>query len=178
MFKITCFAPIEPSKLEGALRGIHFQKVKNGFEWKLDSTTFRIEPFQNQPRESMKAYRIYFDGSIEGCCYLFDLSMGAFGGIITGIEYLLEDPRMKYEDWLKDLRKKSSYKMVDPRGLFTKENCVVVVVQNTVTIQLRSKKNQKLKMVDCLKKVDLIREELMPDKYDLFSLSNSEIEIA
>ncbi|MCD4837950.1 MULTISPECIES: hypothetical protein [Neobacillus] len=85
---------------------------------------------------------------------------------------------MKYEDWIKDLRKKSSYKMVDPRGLFTKDNCFVVVVQNTVTIQLRSKKKPKTKNGGLSKKVDLIREELMPDKYDLFSLSNSEIEIA
>ncbi len=44
MFKITCFSPVDPSKLEKALRGIHFKVVKNGFEWNMDGTTFRIEP--------------------------------------------------------------------------------------------------------------------------------------
>lgn len=178
MFKMTCFAPVAVNQLEKILGGIHFKTTKNGFEWYMDGTTFRIEPFQNQPRDSMKAYRIYFDGSIEGGCYLFDLSLGVMGGIITAIEYVLEEPTMKQEDWISDLRKRSSYQMVDSRGLFTKHGCGIVVVNNTVTIQLRAKKNQKLKMVDALKQVDLIREELTPVKFDLFSFLGSDEEIA
>ncbi|MFT9496316.1 MULTISPECIES: hypothetical protein [Bacillota] len=174
MFKLTCFAPIEPEKLELSLRGIHFKIVKNGFEWHMDGTTFRIEPFQNQPRESMKAYRVYFDGDIQGGSYLFDLSLGCMGAIVTGVEFIMTHPKMKQDDWIKDLRKRPSYKMIDPRGLFMKGSCGVVVVNDSVTLQLRSKKNKKLIMVDCLKKIDFIREELYPVEYDLFSIPAEE----
>ncbi|QCJ45454.1 hypothetical protein FAY30_26290 (plasmid) [Bacillus sp. S3] len=45
MFKITCFAPVEPEQLEKALKGIHFKTVKNGFEWRMDGNT--VSPYSN-----------------------------------------------------------------------------------------------------------------------------------
>jgi hypothetical protein len=172
MYKLTCFAPIEPKQLELALKGITFKTVKNGFEWKMDGATFRIEPFQNQPRDSMKAYRVLYDGSdIHGGAYLFDLSLGCMGGIVTAVEYTMEHPTMKHQDWMKDLRKRKSYQMIDARGLFMKQGIGIVVVDNSITVQLRSRKNQKLILVEALRKVDFIREELCPVEYDLFSCS-------
>ncbi|KZE68046.1 hypothetical protein AWM68_17245 [Fictibacillus phosphorivorans] len=170
MYKITCFAPIEPQQLEKALKGIHFKTVKSGFEWLMDGSVFRIEPFQNQPRDSMKAYRIYFNGDINGGTYLFDLTLGCMDAVVTGIEYILEDSSMKHDDWMNELIRKPSYHMIDSRGLFSKQEVGVTLVNNTVTLQLRSRKNQKLKMWDCLKRIDFIREELQPVKYDLFSI--------
>jgi hypothetical protein len=175
MFKITCFAPIEPKQLEKVLKGIHFQTIKSGFEWKMDASTFRIEPFQNQPRDSMKAYRIYFNGDIHAGTYLFDLSLGCMGAIVTAVEYQLEHPTMKHQDWMKDLQRRASYQMIDARGLFMKQRIGVVLVDDTLTLQLRSRKNQKLIMMDALKKIDFIREELMPVEYDLFSFQEEEI---
>lgn len=174
MFKITCFAPIEPKQLENAIKGIHFKTVKSGFEWKMDGTTFRIEPFQNQPRERMKGYRVFFDGDIHGGSYLFDLSLGCLGAEVTGVEYILEHPTMKNLDWMKQLRKRSTYQMVDVRGLFVKQSVGVILVNDSVTLQLRSRKNKKLIMVDAIKKIDFIREELMPVEYDLFSCATQE----
>lgn len=174
MYKITCFAPVGPEQLERGLKGIHFKSVKNGFEWKMDGTTFRIEPFKNQPRDSMKAYRVFFDGDIHGGAYLFDLSLGCFGAHVTGVEYTLSHPSMQNESWMKELLKRPSYQLIDSRGLFTKQNVGIVIVNNTVTLQIRSKKNYKLIMVDCLKKIDFIREELKPVEFDLFSLSAEE----
>lgn len=175
MFKITCFAPIEPNQLEKALKGIHFKTINSGFEWKMDGSTFRIKPFENQPRGSMKAYRVFFDGDIHGGAYLFDLSLGCMGAIVSGVDYHLEHPTMKHQDWMKDLRKRASYQMIDARGLFMKQGIGVVLVNDTLTLQLRSRKNQKLIMVDSLKKIDIIREELMPVEYDLFSFQREEI---
>jgi hypothetical protein len=175
MFKLTCFAPIEPTKLEHLLKGIHFKPVKNGLEWYMDGTIFRIEPFQNQPRESMKAYRIYFNGDIHGGTYLFDITLGCLGAEVTGIEYLLEHQDMKNEDWISDLRKRASYKLVDPRGLYSKQGIGVIVINNSITLQLRPGKNKKLKIVECLEKISVIRNELMPIDYDLFSFSKEEI---
>lgn len=175
MFKLTCFAPVETVQLEKALKGINFKRVKNGFEWYMDGTTFRIEPFQNQPRDSMKAYRVYFNCEISGGLYLFDLSLGCMGAVITGIEYILEHPTMKHADWMKEMRKRPSYKMIDPKGLFTKEGCGVILVNDSVILQIRSKKNQNLIMVDCLRKIDFIRGDLTPVEYDLFSFADEEV---
>lgn len=178
MFKLTCFVPMEPKQLETVLKGIHFHPLKNGLEWHMDDAVFRIEPFTNQPRGSMKAYRIYFDGDIDGGLYLFDLSMGCLGAQVTGIEYVLEHPGMNSSDWKKELRKRTSYKMVDSRGIYSKLGVNIVVVNNSVTIQLHSSKNKKLKTVDCLKQVDAIREELTPVVEDLFSFCTEEVGIA
>jgi hypothetical protein len=175
MFKLTCFAPIEPAKLEQLLKGIHFKPVKNGLEWYMDGTIFRIEPFQNQPRESRKGYRIYFNGDIHGGTYLFDISLGCLGAEVTGIEYLLEHQNMQNEDWMKDLRKRASYKLADNRGIFNKQGVGVIVMNNSITLQLRSNKNKKLKIVECLEKISVIRNELMPIDNDLFSFSKEEI---
>ncbi|RHW35954.1 hypothetical protein D1B31_17840 [Neobacillus notoginsengisoli] len=174
MFKITCFAPVEPKQLAKALKGIHFKVVKNGFEWKMDESTFRIEPFQNQPRDSMKGYRVYFDGDIHGGFYLFDLSLGVLSAEVTGVEYILDHPEMKHSDWIKLLRNRPSYQMVDSRGMFVKQGIGVVLVNDTVILQLRSRKNKKLIMVDATKKIDFIREELMPVEFDLFSFAAQE----
>jgi hypothetical protein len=174
MFKLTCFAPIEPEQLELKLKGIHFKKVKNGFEWTMDGAIFRIEPFQNQSRDSMKAYRVMFDGDIHGGAYLFDLSLGCMGGIITAVEYTLVTPNRTNQDWMRDLRKRASYEMIDARGLFMKQNIGIVVVNNSITVQLRSRKNQKLILVDALKKIEFIRDELKPIDFDLFSFSANE----
>jgi hypothetical protein len=175
MFKITCFAPIEPGTLEKALKGVHFESTKDGFEWNMDGTSFRIEPFKSQPRDSMKGYRIYFNCDINGGSYLYDLTLGCMGAEITGIEYILEDSSIQHHDWMNDLRNRPSYRMKDSRGLFSKQDVGVILVNNTVTLQLRSRKNQKLKMWDCLKQVDFIREDLQPVKYDLFSFNKEEI---
>lgn len=169
MFKITCFAPIEPKQLEKALKGIHFKTVKYGFEWKMDGTTFRIEPFKNDPRGIVRGYRAYFDGDIHGGTYLFDLSLGCLGAEVTAVEYILKYPTMSSVDWLNNIRKRSSYQMIDSRGLFNKQGVGVIVVNDSVTLQLHSRKSKKLIMVDAIKKIDFIREELVPVEYDLFS---------
>lgn len=168
MFKITCFAPIEPKQLEKALNGIHFRTVKNGFEWSMDGITFRIVPFQNEPRGPIKGYRVYFDGDIHGGSYLFDLSLGCLGAEVTGVEYILTYPKMDTVDWINDIRKRSTFQMVDARGLFLKHGVGVIVVNNSVTLQLHSRKNKKLIMVDAIKKIDFIREELVPVKIRSF----------
>lgn len=169
MFKITCFAPIEPKKLGEVLKGIHFRTVKGCFEWSLDGHIFRIEPFQNQPRDSMKAYRIFFDGDITGGSYLYDLSIGCMSPIVTGVEFDLDHSNMNSSDWIDQIGKLPSYKMLDARGIFEKDGVGIIVVNNQVTLQLRSRKNKKLIMLDCLKKIDSIREELTPNRFDLFS---------
>lgn len=175
MFKLTCFAPIEPEQLGKALKGIHFNQVRNGFEWAIDGSTFRIEPFENQPRTSLKGYRITFNCDLSGGLYLFDLSLGCLGAYVTGIEFILEHPSMFHANWMKEMRKRPSFKMIDPRGLFFKNGINIVLVNDSVTIKMHSRKNKKLILADCIKQIDLIREELQPNDFNLFSFQREDI---
>ncbi|WP_190284985.1 hypothetical protein [Bacillus sp. S3] len=65
--------------------------------------------------------------------------------------------------------KRPSYQMIDARGLFVKQGVGVILVNDSVTLQLRSQKGKKLIMVDAIKKIDFLREELVPVEFDLFS---------
>ena len=172
MYKITCFAPIEPIKLEQLLKGFHFKSIKNGMEWSMDGSVFRIEPFQNQSRNSMKAYRIYFSGDIYGGAYLFDLCMGCFNPEVTGIEYLLQHPSKSSDMWNKELRNNKSIKTIDLRGIYEQDGVGIVVINDTLTLQLRSKKGKKLIIVDALKQVEIVRDKLLPSDFDLFSFTD------
>ncbi|MFC0476911.1 hypothetical protein ACFFHF_17040 [Robertmurraya beringensis] len=176
MFKITCFAPIDPSDLEQRLKGIYFKTVRKGFEWSMDGSTFRIEPFENQPRTSMKAYRISFDGEIHGGQYLFDLTIGCLEPLVTCVECILDYPTMKDVDWMKELRKRPSYQMIDPRGLYMKKGISAIVTNDSLTLKLHSRKNNNLKLVDALKEIDILREDLVPNEdCNLFSCLQEEI---
>ncbi|MEK3992668.1 hypothetical protein [Robertmurraya sp. FSL R5-0851] len=176
MFKITCFAPIEPVDLEKRLKGIYFKTVKKGFEWSMDGAKFRIEPFENQPRTTMKAYRVSFDGELHGGLYLFDLTIGCLEPLVTCVECILEYPSMKDVDWFKELRKRPSYQMIDPRGLYMKKGISAVVSNNSLTLKLHSRKNKNLKLADSLNEIDILREDLVPSEgFDLFSCLQEEI---
>jgi hypothetical protein len=176
MFKITCFASIEPKQLEQGLKGIHFKTIKKGFEWSMDGTVFRIEPFENQPRGSLKAYRITFNGELHGGLYLFDLAIGSLRPLVSGVEYVLEHPTKKHIDWMKELRKRPSYQMIDVRGLFMKDGVSAILSNDSLTLKLHSRKNQNLILVDALKKIDIQREDLTPtEEYNLFSVLQEEI---
>lgn len=170
MFKITCFASISPEDLSAALRGLRFTQKKDCFEWQLDGHFFRIEPFKNQSRESLKGYRVFFNGAIDGGLYLFDSALGWLSPSIAGVEYELSHESKNSNDWLNDLSKRSSFKCLDPRGLYMKGNTHLVVVNDKINLQIRSPKGKSLKMIKCLKEVNALRDELKPVSFDLFSI--------
>ncbi|WP_209124513.1 hypothetical protein [Alkalihalobacillus sp. BA299] len=171
MFKITCFIEHSPEKLSAALTGLHFQNKKEGFIWSVDGHIFRIEPFKYQGRATNSyGYRVYFDGSIDGGIYLFDLSMGFLNPKVTGVEYNLYHQNRDKNDWLKDLNSRKSYQKSDTLGIYRKGNVGVVVLDDCVNLQIRATKKRSLKLIECLKQIDMIQEEIKPVEYDLFSI--------
>lgn len=170
MFKITCFASMPPEDLFAALRGLSFVKKRDYFEWQLDGHFFRIEPFKNQSRNSLKGYRVYFNGAIDGGLYLFDSALGWLSPSIAGVEYELTHDSKDSNEWLKDLSKRPSFKCLDARGLYMKGNTHLVVVNDKINLQIRSPKGKSLKMIECLKEVNALRNELKPVSFDLFSI--------
>lgn len=169
MFKVTCFAPITPEELWEGIKGLHFTKKKDGFEWYLDGHVFRIEPFKNQSRTSMKGYRVYFNGSIDGAIFLYDFAMSWINPAITGIEFSLTHSSVKNGDWIKDLISRSSISTIDTKGIFKKGPVGIVVVNDEVTLQLRSSKGKQLNLLPGLKQIESVKDELKPVEQDLFT---------
>jgi hypothetical protein len=157
---------MSPEKIGENLNCLQFKEVKNGFEWYLDGHVFRIEPFQMQPRYGEKGFRVYFNGSIDGGAYLFDMSLGWVNPSITGVEYTISHPSKKNKDWISDLLKRPSYHCIDTRGIFMKNGVGIVVINDQLHLQVRGKK---IKLLEVLKKIELLREELTPVEFDLFS---------
>lgn len=171
MFKITCFASVHPSTLGPALKAVHFNEVKGRFIWRLEGAEFVIEPFKNYgDHQSSYGYRVYFDGSIDGAMYLFDMSLGCFQPQITGVEYLLQHQSKNQEGWINDLLKRPSYRTCDVRGVFFKGHVgVVCLPDSTVNLQIR-KKIKAYKLIELLKEIDCLKHDIMPVDYDLFSV--------
>lgn len=169
MFKVTCFAPITPEELWKGVKGLHFTKKEEGFEWYLDGHVFRIEPFKNQSRTSMKGYRVCFNGSIDGAIFLYDFALSWINPSITGIEFSLSHSTLKTRDWIKDFMSRSSFSTVDSKGIFKKGPIGIVVVNDVVTLQLRSSKGKQLNLLASLKEIETVKEELKPAEHDLFS---------
>ena len=178
MFKITCFIELSHDKLATTLRGLHFQVNREGFFWSVDGHVFRIEPFKNQGRASNSyGYRVYFDGTIDGGIYLFDLSMGFLNPRITGVEYNLYHQNRVKNDWLKDFNSRKAYLNSDTTGIYRKGNVGIVVLDDCVNLQIRETKKRSLNLIECLKQINIIQEEIKPVEYDLFSIMEEGVAI-
>lgn len=174
MFKLTMFSPIHPNKVGPALKGLHFKETKKGFEWNFDGHTFLICPFGTQgDYQESYGYRVFFDGLIDGGLYLFEMSMSCFNPSISAVEFDLFVTNLTQKDWIRDLNRRPSFKSLDLRGIYRKDQANIVCLPNdTVNIQIR-KKTKAIKLPELLKEVDSIRDELTPSKYDLFSVNEN-----
>ncbi|WP_066412842.1 hypothetical protein [Sutcliffiella cohnii] len=171
MFKITCFLGTSPEKLSIALSGLRFQQTKDGFIWGLDGHIFHIKPFKNQARGTLYGYRIYFNGSIDGGLYLFDTSLGCLSPKVTGVEYSLFCPTKSKLEWIQDFNSRRTFSKTDTIGIYRKGNAGIVVLEDSVSIQIRSFSKRPLKLIECLKQLDILLSEIKPLEYDLFSFS-------
>lgn len=170
MYKITCFCPLEPTKLESLLKGIGFSSKKDGLEWYFEDIVFRIEPFKGHSNQREKGYRVYFNGNnTMSFAYMFDLSLGTLNTTITCIEYMLREEGKNSNDWLSLLDNNPSIITIDTRGFYQKNSINIIVTNNTVVFQLRSKKNTSLKLISGLKRIEELVEYIIPTTYDLFS---------
>ncbi|NLP52212.1 hypothetical protein [Bacillus sp. RO1] len=171
MFKLTCFSPVPAKEIGNLLKGFRFKHIANEFVWEVDGHCFRIVPFGTQGNsQTQYGYRVYFNGSIDGGLYLFELSMGCLNPTINAVEYDLIFKGKKQEDWIKDLLKRPSYTPQQVRGIFSKGNVNVICLPNQiVNLQIRKKHSKAFKLIELLKEVENIKEELKPVKYDLFS---------
>jgi hypothetical protein len=170
MYCITTFAPIVPEQLAHVLKGLRFKISRQRYEWSQEGHMFAIEPFVHQPREKEKGYRVYANGLMDGILYMFDCTIGWLEPSVNGVEYILKHPSYTKDKWQKELAKRPSFKMVDTRGIYCKDGIFVVLVGDELRIQLRPPHSKKLNLLQGMRKVDSIREELQPIEYDLFSL--------
>lgn len=166
MYKITTFSDMGKEEIEKGLKGLPFKKMKTSFEWRADQNTFQIVPFANQPQYGQKGYRAYFNGNVDGGIYLFDMSLGWCNPNVTGVEYTLTHEGYTQTEWRKELRKRPSIKTIDAKGMFKKGNIMIVLVGDQVHLQIRGKS---LKLIDCLREIEIMKGDLLPDEFNLFS---------
>ncbi|UAL49881.1 hypothetical protein K7887_22450 (plasmid) [Sutcliffiella horikoshii] len=171
MFKLTCFSPVSAKEIGKLLKGFRFKNIANEFVWEVDGHVFRIVPFGPQGNsQTQYGYRVYFNGSIDGGLYLFELSMGCLKSTINAVEYDISLEEWTQDDWITDLLKRPSYKPQQIRGIFSKGNVnVICLPNNIVNLQLRKKHSKAFKLIELLKEVESIKEELEPVEFDLFS---------
>jgi hypothetical protein len=170
MYKITCFAEMDPKSLGEHLKALRFKTIKSGYEWQTNGHIFRIEPFRFQEEHGQYGYRVSFNGGIDGGYYLFDVSLGWLNLDVTAIEYVISISTRSKMDWFQDFKSRKSFKMLDGRGLFDCKGFTVIILDREVHIQKRAYKGKRLKLMDCLKEVDCLQAEITPVEYDLFTV--------
>lgn len=177
MFKVTCFSSVSPEELWVRLKGLRFSYTTEGFVWQQDQSVFKIIPFKNPPRGSTYGYRVYFSGpqgTIHGPIYLFDMALGWSDITIKGIEYFIYDAEMNHQSWLDLLLRTRSFKTINAKGIFSKGRVGIIPVDDGVNLQIRPSKGKNLKLIECLHELERVRDEVKPQKYDLFSFSEEE----
>ncbi|MFD1736210.1 hypothetical protein ACFSCX_06485 [Bacillus salitolerans] len=177
-YRLTVFLNVHPKKLQEYLRGMNFVHQGDSLLWKVDHHEFRITPFKKYGDFQVEwAYRISFNGSIDGGMYLLDLSVGCFKPSIKAIEYTLFDESMKFEDWIREMRKRPSFLMKETKGLFQKGELNCVVIDHALILSLRKKTRKIHQVIECMKEIDKVRDDLMPNKIDLFSFMGNEVAV-
>ncbi|MFD1609815.1 hypothetical protein [Oceanobacillus luteolus] len=172
MYKITVFANIEPTVLAKNLSSIRFKvNHKNGgMYWKGEDGFFNIIPFHNQSIQLAKGYRIYTNYPISTIVYLLDGAFNWLDSKITGIEYqyLLSKPKLVL---IKEFLANPKLKVIDSRGLFSFDDMGIVIMEDKVVFQRRTKIK---KIGEELRKIEDVRDRLFPSTYDLFSVFEGE----
>lgn len=173
-YKITLFSSVGAEELAEKLCTIRFNvDQKNGdVYWKGDNGEFFvISPFRQPYRYGLQGYRVYSNYPISTIMYLFK---GAFGWVdvkVTGIEYEIHYSKSKSE-YLRHLMSHPSITTVDSRGIFSKQDVIIVLLNDKVVLQRRV--NLK-KIREEFKKIEDVKDTVFPNSHDLFSLL-SEVE--
>ena len=168
LFRMTCFLNIPPEKLTSLLVPLKFQKTRDSLVWRMDDHYFSIHPFKNQPRNGVYGYRVLFNGQMQGGIYLFDQSLSTFTPKIVSVEYILDNDKdvgwwrnqcLKYR-----LKKRST-------GAFRSGRVSIVLTGETIHFMIRSSAGKGLKVYECFKEIDELKDLLVPSKVDLFSFA-------
>ncbi|GLO68263.1 MULTISPECIES: hypothetical protein [Oceanobacillus] len=168
-FNITVFTNIKPKLLFENLTSIRFKinLKSNEVYWKgEDEKQFIISPFRHQNRNGLNGYRIYSNYPISTILYLFD---GALGWIhelkVSGVESEVSLTKTRKEH-LNEMISHPSLQMIDTRGIFIKDDISIILLQDKIVLQRRSKLK---KLNNELKKIEAAMDLLLPSKHDLFS---------
>ena len=177
MYKVTFFMRISPSELHEKLRPVGFVNQKGSLVWNspIDKTvTFQIVPFGGNNRNcSEYGYRIYFNGSITGALYLYDMTLANLFPDIKGVEYNLTELDRTKAGWIFYLKSRTEYVKEDERGIFRKGNIgLICMADNHLNLQIRPKRTKGIvPLKESLLEISELLEEINPINLDLFSVS-------
>ncbi len=166
MFRITAFLNVHQEKLHKDLRGFGFTNDREGvLMLKMDQAYLRIRPISNQHHKRTNVgYHIYSNSSIETIFYFLDMLLPCYQPSITGVEYQFKNDESITPSEIRKL----GGKMHNPSIYFIKSVGIVFLPQNVINMQCRGRYNLK-QTYECMKEINRIEQELVPDTFDLFS---------
>jgi hypothetical protein len=168
---------VAPSELEKKLKAVGFTNQKGSLIWKSPNDSgiiFQIVPFGVNDRHcSNYGYRLYFNGSIDGALYLYDMALAGFFPEVIGVEYNLTELERTRLGWVFYFKSRTSYIKEDDRGIFRKGNVGIVCVgDNHLNLQIRPKRPKGIvPLKESLVEISRLLEEINPMTLDLFSVA-------
>ncbi|MEX3623627.1 hypothetical protein [Viridibacillus arvi] len=173
MYKITFFMELSPKELEEKLLPVGFKKLNAALIWGSEDTMFKIVPFGSDNHSTSHGYRLYFNGSITGALYLYDMGLNMFKPHISGVEYNITEIERTQQAWNFYFKSRTAYKIIDERGIYSKGNVGIVCVQdNLLNLQVRpTRPKGEVSLNRSLEEIATLIEEINPTTMDLFSFS-------
>lgn len=172
-FRLVCFLKEEPETLFPLLMPLRFYKHRDGsLCWQQEGVEFSIHPFATRGRESM-GYRVYYNGTPEGCQFLMDQTLARFDVSISGIEWIHQTEMSQRE--LIQLAEKGRMKRGSMPGFYeVGEIGVVLMPDSTIHLQIRNRIIPIGRLAQLLQSINEVAEMFRQDTFDLFSLAEYE----
>lgn len=167
MYQLTFFIDAKAQQIKEGLRCMGFRDSKEGIQLKREQHSITIIPITDNNVVDSNGYKVQVNGTMDIVLYLFDV-LSCYKPQITALEFFIYDIKSKAE-WIKDLIKLPSFQCNDMRGIFKKNNTGIIVCNNEVILTRRAMRYKTLALYESLKEIELIREEIVPNKFDLFS---------
>lgn len=171
-FKITFFLEQSIKELEAGLKGLGFKRAEKALVWKVEDRVFEICPFAAAKRyNDPYGYRVYFNGTVSGGLYLFDLSIALYRPQVIAVECESPFGDKTRQEWVRHFKSLANMQDGPMEGTFRWKG-INIMVTDRVIFMLRAKQQKTIKIVECVKKIKDVQAEMMPERFDLFSVGD------
>lgn len=169
-FRLVCFLKEEPEELFPLLMPLRFQRHRDGsLKWQQENSDFSIHPFATRGRESM-GYRVYYNGTPEGCQFLMNQTLARFDVTVSGIEWI-HDTGMTQKELIR-LAETNQLERGSMLGFYERNGIgIVLMPDGTIHLQIRNRPIPLVRLAQLLQSISEVAELFKQDTYDLFSVA-------
>lgn len=169
-FKITFFLKQSIKELTVGLKGLGFVPSEKKLRWTVGEKVFDICPFTGEKRhDEPYGYRAFFNGTVGGGLYLYDLSVAVYKPIVAAVEYTMSFGDTTRQEWIQHFNQQRTLNEGPLEGTYNWNGIYLSVLPDQLLFMVRAKKNKKLNINECVKRIEAVKEEVIPQRFDLFS---------